>query len=455
MKELINLEKFKNKIFVYDKSFNDLHNTAKKIKNTINYYTNKDKIAILGNKSFEVYSAILGSVYANKTFIPLNPNLPIERIKYILSITDVDTIIITKEAINIASSLNIDKKITFDNLVDKEFKNNTNSKYVYIMFTSGSTGRPKGVPISKENLKHYLNFVINKFNITKNDRVSQTFDINFDLAMHDIFVSFITGATLYPLKKTDLLFATKFINKHNLTIWFSVPSVAINLDKLNLLNTTNNSLRLSLFCGEALPTYITKKWKNFAKNSEIYNLYGPTETTIAISYYKVSGNESDLIIPIGEIFPNHEFKIVNDELLISGKQVFDGYIGSNQNPFIKIDNEVYYKTGDIVKYENKILKYVNRKDFDIKIQGHRVNLLEIENLIKEKFDILGVCVPKYKDNRIEKLIFFSEEILTQEKLKPYLPQYMIPEIVKIDKIAYTQNGKVDRKFYIQRANNEY
>ena len=444
----INIKKFYKKNFMEEKTFEELDLLATKIKNTINYYTHNDKIAILGNKSFEAYSSILAALYSNKTFIPINPNSGIERIKYILDVANVDTIIVCSEAKKVAQKLDI-KKIYLDNLVEKNIKNNTSTKYVYIMFTSGSTGKPKGVPISKQNLLSYLNFVINKFNITYKDKMSQTFNINFDLAMHDIFISFLTGASLYPLTKTDLMFPNKFINNKNITIWFSVPSVIINMDRLKLFKKENSSLRLSLFCGEALPTYIAKKWQTFAKNSEIYNLYGPTETTIAISYYKFKGDEKDSIVPIGIIFPNHTYKIIDEELLISGPQIFDGYLNSDKNPFITIDNNKYYKTGDIVKIENNILKYVNRKDFDIKFQGYRINLLEIENLIKEKFNILGVCVPKIKNKRVEKLIFFSEKELDPNKLKTFLPPYMIPDIIKIDKIKLTQNGKIDRKYYIQ------
>ena len=357
----------KSKMFLPAHSFKELHSIALQVKNSINRHTTFDKVAIIGNKSFQCYASILGSVYASKAFIPINPSSGIERIKYILEVSKVDTVVVCKEAINLSNRLTDYKKIFFDALEDKEFLNNSKSKYIYIIFTSGSTGRPKGVPIGKRNLFSYLNYVIKKFNITENDRISQTFDISFDLSMHDIFLSFLTGATLYPLSKTDLLMPHRFIQKHKLTVWFSVPSVVINMDRLKLLDTNkNSSLRLSLFCGEALPTYIAKKWHQYAINSEIYNLYGPTEATIAISYYKFQGDETTNILPIGKLFDKNSYKVLNDELLLSGEQVFDGYIGSSNDPFVLIEGKKYYKTGDIVKEKNGILHFINRKDFDIK-----------------------------------------------------------------------------------------
>lgn len=441
----------KNGMFLATHSFEELYSVALKVKNTINKYTEFDKVAIIGNKSFQCYASILGSVYADKTFIPINPSSGIERIKYILEISGIDTVVICEESHSLSNKLVGYKKIFFDNLENKEILNNTQSKYVYIMFTSGSTGRPKGVPISKKNLLSYLNYVIQKFNITENDKISQTFDISFDLSMHDIFISFFTGATLYPLLKTELLMSHKFIEKYNLTIWFSVPSVAIIMDRLKLLNNNrNSSLRLSIFCGESFPTYIAKKWSQYAINSEIYNLYGPTETTIAISYYKFKGNEKTNILPIGKIFNGNEYKILNDELCLFGEQVFNGYIGTDNEPFILIEEKKYYKTGDIVKEENDILYFINRKDFDIKIRGYRVNILEIESLIKEKFNIDSVCIPKIKNNKVERLVLFTtkDDIVLDE----YFPDYMIPEFIKIETLKLNQNGKIDRGYYFKRIN---
>ena len=347
--------------------------------------------------------------------------------------------IVCDESKSFIDTLDIKLKIiTKQDIVLTNYKHNIKSKYLYIMLTSGTTGKPKAIPIKEDNLLNYIIFTINKFNINQNDVVSQTFDISFDLSIHDIFTTFLSGARLVPIQKEHLFIPNKIIKKEKITIWFSVPSIIIYMNKLGLLKDRFETIRLSLFCGEALSTYIAEKWQKCIYNTDVYNLYGPTETTIAIFYHKLKPKKyKTSTIPIGKIFDNNEYLIKDNELLIAGEQIFDGYLNSTDN-FEIIDNKNYYKTGDLVKETKFGLLYNGRIDEQIKLNGYRIELTEIENKIRQK-GIVCACIFDERDNC---LVLFSEIKVDIEGL---FPKYMQPKkVIVIDKLPLNINGKFDK-----------
>ena len=456
----------KEQTFVHSYTFLDLHRFASEIAELLTTLE-CSHLLIFGNKTFASYASVLASVYADTTFTPINLELPNEKIFHIAKLTDAQTLILSKEGVEKFNAISnklppMDILYLEDEAIAKIEKRkkaiqkkSTTNEFVYTLFTSGSTGVPKGVPISKHNLTSYLDFVIKKFAFTKEDRLSQTFDLSFDLAMHDIFVSFLTGATLFPLRKSDLLMPYKFIKKHKLTVWFSVPSVAAYMDKLGVLNKKID-LRLSLFCGEALPTHLAKKWQTFS-NSKLFNLYGPTEATIAISYYPYNDAIDAKVMPIGKIFEGNEYTIEDGELCLSGAQVFSGYLKNekaNKESFLYKNAKRYYKTGDLVELKDGILYYLGRKNFEVKVNGYRIDILEIEYTLKERFGTNCVCVPHTKEKMVQKLILFTEKIVDIADIKHYIPPYIQLEQKEVDAIQLNQNGKVDRKYYITKVRNE-
>jgi amino acid adenylation domain-containing protein len=346
----------------------------------------------------------------------------------------------------------------------------------YLMFTSGSTGRPKGVPVTFANLASYVTYFSNKYPIGPSDLTSQTFDMTFDLSVHDMFVTWANGACLCPLPQSALMMPARFIRELGLTVWFSVPSLAMNMQHMRLLRPgAFPSLRRSFFCGEPLPLKTAFAWAQACPHSSLVNLYGPTETTIAIAEYEWdpqrAGKDSRYgLIPVGRIFPQHEYRLLDDdrnqtatgrgELCLTGPQVTRGYLNDpmkTEEQFVRfpeLGGAVWYRTGDIVEsIPSGDLAFVGRVDNQIKINGYRVELQEIDAVLRTAIQSdLAVAVPwPVTDEGVKGIVGccienprvdFTHVI---DFCKRSLPTYMLPSrIVALPSLPVNANGKIDR-----------
>ena len=480
----------RNAIYVQNKyhSYKSLHNLANNL--ILRLREKKSKIvSIIEDKNILCYGSILSVFLDNKIFVPLNSRFSDKKNLDILISANVDTVLcgkkyykkIIKLSKNISRKFNIfllDEKIFFkkkfislDNYIKSKSTN-----IVYILFTSGSTGKPKGVPITNKNLATYINNLKARYKFNKSDRFSNNFDITFDLFLHDIFLSWVHGGCIYIPEKTDFFNPSLYIKKNKLTCWFSVPSLGNNMLRLNQLKKNNfPSLNYSAFCGEALPEKVANSWSLSSPNSIVENLYGPTETTLAIIGYKWKGKSSikecsNGIVPIGKIFKNNYILKRKDkifELLLSGNQVFNGYLKDkikNKEKMKIINNKKYYKTGDFVKINKGNLIYYGRQDRQIKINGFRIELQEIENIIKKTFNFNEVAVigwPKLTSNTYAGLIAFvkSNKKINSEKtikkLSNYLSFNQVPKrIISLKKFKFNINKKIDYNYFLQYLKNE-
>jgi len=455
--------------------------------------TSIKRVAIFSYRTWTAYIGTLSALMTGAAFIPLNPKFPDERNISILEQCQPDVIIVDNASID--KLINISKKVKLSSLIffpdgnierfsgsglnflDQEaFISNEKIELptispdddAYILFTSGSTGQPKGVPIKHKNVCSFLSYNQNRYKITNKDRLSQTFDQTFDLSVFDLFMAWCHGACLYAMRPIDLISPSKYINENKITIWFSVPSVISLLNKQGFLKENSfPTLRLSLFCGEPLLENQIASWANAAPNSVCENLYGPTELTIACSTYQWHHNGKNIsyngVVSIGKLYEHLEYILIDEnekvtdiegELCVFGEQRFDGYLNSAIDAcFVSFHKKKYYRTGDRVRMDKSgNLLYLGRTDQQVKINGYRVELGEIESVFAKISGVdraLVFCINGDNDAHTKKLAAYiigsihSNEIL--ETAKKMLPAYMIPSQVKIEKnIPLNANGKIDR-----------
>jgi D-alanine--poly(phosphoribitol) ligase subunit 1 len=484
-------------------SYQGLKKQSIQIAHTILKQPENPYIAILAAKSLTACTAILGTLMAGKAYLPLNKKNPVQRSQVMMKEAAANVIIAGQENIEYLKEFLADsiKKIhvilpdvSAISKLNEEFPihhfvfaeevealpideliiDNPTDSIAYLLFTSGSTGIPKGVPVSNKSAYDYINFICNTFHFSSKDIFSQTFDLTFDLSVHDLFVCWNVGACLsIPPDFDSPVLLANYLRNNNITVWFSVPSVALMFQKVRALQPKSlSNLRYSFFCGEALTEAVVKSWALAASNSIIINLYGPTEATIAISYYEweKDGVVQCLngIVPVGKVFDYQEYMLADEDfnkvnqgeigaLLLHGSQVFKGYLNApeNQNPFIFLDGKNWFKTGDLMlEDEHKILHFMGRVDNQVKINGYRVELQEIDHVVRTLSGVPNLAT--VFDKVSNSLVTFIEMV---ENTKPadnvlvacrdFLPAYMIPSrIIYLPKMPLNNNGKIDRNYLL-------
>ena len=463
------------------------------LKNTfkITHLFEKNKISgnyigIIGENNFFCYFCILACIFSCNTYVFINSKKSQNQISKLIIKHNIKYLFISSEHKfnkKIYLNLNLVKKIivesdqiqsdekiiNFSKLIYDKIKlsNKKKNLITYILFTSGTTGEPKAIPISEENLLNYINIINKNYNYKSNEVISQTFDLSFDLSIHCYLMAFLNGGTLLLIKNYDILNLLKIFEENKVSRWFSVPSTIRLIKKFhNPKFGKNYNLKHSLFCGEALYYSDICYWKKIFPNSKIDNLYGPTECTIAISKFRVNDLKNlKHKIPIGKIFKNHRYKILNEkknkkkigELLISGKQVFKKYLNDpteTKRKFITINNIAFYKTGDLVSIDkNNDLIFHGRIDNQIKFKGHRIELQEIESILNKKFKTANIVATAFTE---PSGIISSIKIVTDNKefyktydvlkIKKILPSFLnLNEIIFIQNFPLGFSGKLDRK----------
>ena len=481
-------------------TYNDLSFKVGQVCSILNNYKQK-RVGIFGLRSLTCYQGILGTLSSGKTYVPLNPKFPKERNKTIIGLAELEIFVVDysglEQIIALADNLKNGTVLICPDIKEQDIPNQLKTKFkvytsdimkesssiiaeieidqhAYVMFTSGSTGIPKGVPVSHKNVFNYVNYLKARYEIDSNDRFTQTFDLTFDLSVHDLFLSWSVGASLYIIPEKVLMAPAKFIKENKITVWFSVPSLAQFMNKFRMLKENSfPNLRYSLFCGEALPKSIATAWHKAAPNSILENIYGPTEATIGITHYRIPSEENKIlehngVVSIGEVFSTQNYCLINEqneitkdygELCLSGSQVTLGYLNNPQKTeesFFKFpnDNNLWYKTGDIVKYNNNNLFYISRKDFQVKIRGYRIELDEVNVSIRNftNCDLVYTVPHPLSGGVAENLFTFvdincsAEKNLILKYLKDTLPEYMVPkDILYIKEFPLNSNGKVDLK----------
>ncbi len=433
--------------------------------------------AIYADRSLDSYIGVLAASMLGHAYVPLNPKFPDDRNQIILRQSGASFLVSSPASRAICDRIVADGGVLVTGVgsgTSAAVTPRHNGEVAYILFTSGSTGMPKGVPIRHSNLCAYLDAAISVTDFGPDDRFSQNFDLTFDLSVHDMFLCWRVGAELTVPSEKDLEDPAAYVLRDGVTNWFSVPSLA---QKMNLLGSLRpgalSQLRSSLFCGEALPLDLARKWQ-LATGHTVENWYGPTEATIACLRYVLPANSSDLkthlgLTPIGACLPGMALVVLDSdfketpvgeigELFVTGPQLSTGYINDPEKTakaFVTLPGRsgIYYRTGDRVKlHAPDELHFVDRTDNQIKIRGYRVEIGEIEQAIR---DLTGGCAaivtPLPLKSPNPTVLVASVEgwrgdiaaLLKSTRAK--LPPYMAPTtILQFDSFPKNASGKVDR-----------
>ena len=432
-------------------------------------------VGLYTDTALDVYAAIWAIWLCGKHYIPLIAHAPASRNAVMMKDAGVEVCLDVATMANWSSYTGRLEDAFLPYTLDSE---RLNAGDAYILFTSGSTGLPKGVLISKSNLAAY--WVAYKdlgYSITSADRVIQPFELSFDLSIMSYLMAFVHGACLYPLSKDvhKISGVVNLLEQANISVAVMVPSLLHYLkpyfDELDFPN-----LRLSIFCGEPLPISVLQGWAVCCKQAQIDNVYGPTEGTIICSRYTYNRNgqngERHGILTLGYALKGNTMMVVDEqgneqpvgvagELILSGPQLMHGYVNrSDLNEHVFLNKAVhgemhrFYRTGDwVVKEADGRFDYISRIDFQVKVQGHRVELGEIEfhvrELLNEGCTILVHAI-KNKRDQFELVLFIQGQPFDlgelMDGLRVRLPWYMLPGHIEfLPQFPLNINGKTDRK----------
>ena len=469
----------------------------------------KKPVAVFLEKGVDVLTSFMGAAYSCNFYSPIDVDMPGSRVNKILEVLKPSVVITTGPLREVFSaydytgefllledvlpaqgtpdaggeSLSLPVRADGAGVQEAEAEKEAaleaarrrgiDTDLLYVLFTSGSTGVPKGVTINHRAVIDYIDWVTETFAITEKDSFGNQAPFYFDNSILDIYSTLKTGATTHIIPKT--LFAQpvpllEYIKEKEINTIFWVPSALIVVAKLKAFRNVDlsDTLRRVLFCGEVMPNKQLNVWRQVLPDVQYANLYGPTEITDACTYYIVDrefGDEEPL--PIGFPMPNTDILVLNDrdepvtgeepgELCVRGTSLSMGYYKNPertreafvQNPLNQAVPELIYRTGDIVRYnERGEIIYLSRKDFQIKHMGHRIELGEIETAVSSLPEIsLNCCL---YDEKRQKIVLFIEEDLEKayiaEKISHLVPEYMLPnKVIRVEKMPINANGKIDR-----------
>lgn len=461
--------------------------------------------AVFASRSVTAFAGVLGTLYRGHGYVPLNPGFPVERTRAMLLRAGCRAIVVDRRAAPQLDELLVGCEDSLLILLpehedvseeaarwpahvvlgarelsaDEEFAPTAvvePGQIAYLLFTSGSTGVPKGVMVAHENVRHFVDTTVERYGIEETDRVSQTFDLTFDLSVFDMFVTWERGACLCCLPATALMKPGRFIDSAALTVWFSVPSVGLLMKRLGLLKAGRYpTLRWALFCGEPLPALVADAFATAAPAATVENLYGPTELTIACTTYRWDPETSPDaclhgIVPIGEPNPGMSAFVADEqlrevapgehgELLLTGPQVTLGYLEDPEKTaraFVRPPGreEIHYRTGDVVQrpLDDGPLVYVGRVDNQVKISGYRVELGEVEARLRAAAEVeeaVAIPWPRNESSASALTCFVRAATVdvqvVRARMAETLPSYMVPRTIHaLPELPLNVNGKVDR-----------
>lgn len=443
--------------------YSDLQNFVSTYQHALNHIDSP--IGIVLRNDFETYASLIACWLSGRTYVPLNPNYPISRLEAIIEAANIQYFMDSlAEGLNtqqrlepVSPDTHSEELIPLDPIKKVTVQDRD---WAYILFTSGTTGKPKGVPISFGNLSAFFDgFLDLGYTLSAEDRFLNMFELTFDLSVMSYGVPTLLGASFYvpsqKLVKPLALYDT--LESHQITFALMVPS-AVDLlapyaDELELPH-----LKVTQFCGEALKLDHVRIWRKACGERQIDNVYGPTEATIYCSRYTVPLDDHAIKhhhgnLCIGTPMKHAELTLLDDgELALGGNQITPGYLNPNEDmlsKFMEISSRRFYRSGDLGSELDGQFFCHGRRDDQIKIQGYRVELAEIEWVASSiKPGIQNRCIPVLTlQGWVLNLVFDTDPFeIRLDEINSKLPDYMhIKGVHFMHPFPLNANGKIDKK----------
>lgn len=462
-----------------------------------------DRVGIYLDKSLEAVVAIYGALKAGAAYVPLDPRAPTTRLSYIVDDCGIEFMVSAAKLAGRWGDLAAETRalqvfvVDMDQVPDAGVgvtalgrarlseepgsaitdRQRIDEDLAYILYTSGSTGAPKGVMLSHRNGLAFVTWAAAVLQLTDEDRLSSHAPFHFDLSIFDIFASALSGASVALVPQATSVFPVeivRFIERHRLTVWYSVPSIlSLVVQHGNLAGGALPTLRHVVFAGEVFPSKYLADLMHLVPHANFHNWYGPTETNVCTAYTVPAPPDPEGgDIPIGRSIDNVQTFVVGasgspvgpgeeGELHVRGATVMHGYWGDEAKTNERLHThglnasaDRAYATGDlVVEMESGDYRFRGRRDHQIKSRGYRIELGEIETALNAHPLVVESVVIAVPDdvvtNRLRAFVAVRTEVDSGALVAwcaERIPRYMIPEHFEfLEELPKTSTGKVDRQ----------
>ncbi|MCP4217735.1 MAG: amino acid adenylation domain-containing protein, partial [bacterium] len=436
-------------------------------------------VGIITEPSLEMYTAMFGIMKAGGGYLPIDPAHPEERIDFILEDSETRILLYSKK---LAEKTRFagrkicleDRDITTEGECPNPGKTSDPEHLVYVIYTSGTTGKPKGVMTEHRNVSAYLDAFYAEFEIKATDTVLQQASYTFDVFVEEVYPILMRGGRVAVPGKDivlDIELLADYVSRYKVNIVDCTPLLLNEINKAVFQDPTPwKTIHTFISGGDVLkPGYVD----HLMKLGKVYNTYGPTESTVCITYYRYTDEDMAMgipAIPIGKPIAHYQGYILDKnkklqpigvagELCAAGRGVSRGYLNRPvltddkfiANPYM--EGERLYRTGDLTRWlPDGTIDFMGRIDHQVKIRGYRIELGEIETRLAQHEEIeeavilaielpTGTALCAYYISRREIPIADIRDYMLE-----HLPPYMIPSyFVQLEKFPETSTGKVDRK----------
>ena len=443
-----------------------------------------DIVGMIVERSFSMMIGILGILKAGGAYLPIAPDNPPDRIRYLLQDAGVRVLLVQQKTAQLGSFegkiINLEDPETYRGSEENPRSINQPGDLAYVIYTSGSTGRPKGVMVEHRSVVNRLHWMQSAYPIGPDDVLLQKTPYYFDVSVWELFWWAMADAKLCFLRpggeKIPMVLLDTIRRQHVSVLHFVPSMLNVFLEYLDGRDAATfaglASLRRVFASGEALMPAHVRKFNGLLGDTtaaKLTNLYGPTEATVDVTFFDCPTRGDFDRIPIGRPIHNTRLHVIKDgraaaigeagELCIAGVGLARGYLN---NPALTAEKftgnplhpgERIYRTGDIARWlTDGNVEYLGREDHQVKIRGLRIELGEIENTIREFPGVADcvVTVKRYSESVVLIVAYLVERTqldlpLLKNHLKERLPEYMVPShFERIAEIPLTATGKADR-----------